>query len=430
MKISVVGSGYVGLVTATGLASKGHNVVCIDIDRDKVDMVNRAEPPFYEDNLAEALDSCVRQSAKLRASSDYEDLLESDVTFICVNTSSNSGENADLSHIRESVKRLGETLREKGGYHVVIIKSSVVPGTTEELIIPLLGQYSEKRVGTDFGMAVNPEFLQEGNALQCFLNTDRIIVGEYDKRSGDTVEEIYKSWASPILRTELKTAEMIKFASNAFLATKITFINEIGNLCKRLGIDVYGVADGMGLDPRIGRAFLDAGIGFGGSCLPKDLEALIDKFKKTGEESALLRAVYQVNANQPFRIVEAVIRRLGGLKDRQVAVLGLAFKPDTDDTRHAPAVKIIHELLNQGAQVKAYDPKAMSNMQENGFQGLEYCASARDAMEGCDCVLILTEWDEFKDERIYSGKVVIDGRRVLDPERAARVCHSYEGVCW
>ncbi|MFC1999662.1 UDP-glucose dehydrogenase family protein [Chloroflexota bacterium] len=430
MKISVVGTGYVGLVTATGLASKGHNVVCIDIDQDKVDMVNRAEPPFYEDNLAEALDSCVKQSAKLRASSDYKELLESDATFICVNTSPNSGENADLSYIGKSAKRIGKTLGEKAGYHVVITKSSVVPGTTEELIIPLLEQYSGKSVGTDFGVAVNPEFLQEGKALQCFLNTDRIIVGEYDKRSGDTIEEIYKAWTSPMLRTELKTAEMIKFASNAFLATKITFINEIGNLCKRLGIDIYEVADGMGLDPRIGRSFLNAGIGFGGSCLPKDLEALLHKYEKTGEESALLSAVYQVNMNQPLRIVEAVIGRLGELKNKQIAVLGLAFKPDTDDTRHAPAVRVIQELLGQGARVKAYDPKAMSNMQGNGFQALEYCASARDAVKGCDCVLILTEWDEFKDERIYSDKVVIDGRRVLDPERAKGVCQHYEGVCW
>jgi len=430
MEISVVGSGYVGLITATGLASKGHNVACIDIDKDKVDMINRAEPPFYEGQLAESLDTYVRQRANLRASSDYEEVLSSEVTFICVDTSSDSGENADFTHVKQSTKRIGEALSRKEGYHVVITKSSVVPGTTEEIIIPLLEQYSGKRVGKDFGVAVNPEFLQEGRALHCFLNSDRIIVGEYDQRSGDYVQRIYNGFDAPILRTGIRTAEMIKFASNAFLATKISFINEIGNLCKKLGIDVYGVAEGMGHDPRIGRSFLNAGIGFGGSCLPKDLEALLHKYEKMGGKPAILSAVHQVNRAQPLRMIEIVIRKLGELRDKKIAVLGLAFKPDTDDIRHAPAVEVIHQLLLQGAQVKAYDPKAMPKMQETSPQGLEYGDSAKDTVEGCDCVLILTEWDEFKDESIYSGKLVIDGRRVLDPERAKSICHCYEGVCW
>ena len=430
MEISIVGSGYVGLITATGLASKGHNVACIDIDKDKVDMINRAEPPFYEGQLAESLDTYVRQRANLRASSDYEELLNSEVTFICVDTSSDSGENADFTHVKQSTKRIGEALSRKEGYHVVITKSSVVPGTTEEIIIPLLEQYSGKRVGKDFGVAVNPEFLQEGRALHCFLNSDRIIVGEYDQRSGDSVQRIYNGFDAPILRTGIRTAEMIKFASNAFLATKISFINEIGNLCKKLGIDVYGVAEGMGHDPRIGRSFLNAGIGFGGSCLPKDLEALLHKYEKLGGKPAILRAVYQVNRAQPLKMVEIVTRKLGELRDKKIAVLGLAFKPDTDDIRHAPAVEVIHQLLLQGAQVKAYDPKAMPKMQETSPQGLEYGDSAKDTVEGCDCVLILTEWDEFKDESIYSGKLVIDGRRVLDPERAKSICQCYEGVCW
>jgi len=430
MEISVVGSGYVGLITATGLASKGHNVACIDIDKDKVDMINRAEPPFYEGQLAESLDTYVRQRANLRASSDYEKVLSSEVTFICVDTSSDSGENADLSHVKQSTKRIGEALSRKEGYHVVITKSSVVPGTTEEIIIPLLEQYSGKTVGKDFGVAVNPEFLQEGRALHCFLNSDRIIVGEYDQRSGDSVQRIYNGFDAPILRTGIRTAEMIKFASNAFLATKISFINEIGNLCKKLGIDVYEVAEGMGHDPRIGRSFLNAGIGFGGSCLPKDLEALLHKYEKMGGKPAILSAVHQVNRAQPLRMIEIVIRKLGELRDKKIAVLGLAFKPDTDDIRHAPAVEVIHQLLLQGAQVKAYDPKAMPKMQETFPQGLEYGDSAKDTVEGCDCVLILTEWDEFKDESIYTGKIVIDGRRALDPERAKSICQCYEGVCW
>ena len=430
MKISVVGSGYVGLITATGLASKDYDVVCIDIDEGKIDMINRAEPPFYEDKLAEALQIYVKQKANLKADPDYEALLNSDATFICVNTSRNSGENADFSHVQQSTKRIGEVLSRKEGYHVVITKSSVVPGTTEEIIIPLLEQYSGKRAGKDFGVAANPEFLQEGRALQCFLNSDRIIVGEYDQRSGDFMQDIYKGFGAPIMRTGIRTAEMIKFASNAFLATKISFINEIGNLCKTLGIDVYQVAEGMGRDPRIGRPFLDAGIGFGGSCLPKDLEALLYKYKKIGETSAILSAVTQVNKAQPLKIIEIARRRLGELRSKKIAVLGLTFKPDTDDIRNAPSIEIIRQLLNQGAQIKAYDPKAMPKAQEVFSQSIQYGNSAQDTIEGYDYVLILTEWNEFKDENMYAGKMVLDGRRALDPEKAKRVCQYYEGVCW
>lgn len=430
MKISVVGSGYVGLITATGLASKDYNVVCIDIDQGRVDMINRAEPPFYEDRLAESLQLYVKQKANLEATSNYEALLNSDATFICVNTSCNNGENADFNQIIKSTKEIGKVLSRKEEYHVVITKSSVVPETTEGTIIPLLEQYSGKKVGKDFGVGVNPEFLQEGKALQCFLNSDRIIVGEYDQRSGDFVQNIYKEFKAPIIRTGIRTAEMIKFASNAFLATKISFINEIGNLCKTLGVDVYQVADGVGYDPRISRSFLNAGIGFGGSCLPKDLEALLYKYKKMGEPAAMLSAVFQVNKAQPLKMIAIAERRLGELRNKRIAVLGLAFKPNTDDVRHAPAVEIVHQLLHHGAQVKAYDPKAMPNAQEIFSQHIQYGNSVQDTIEGCDCILILTEWDEFKDVSIYSGKVVIDGRRALDPEKAKRVCKCYEGVCW
>jgi len=430
MKISIVGSGYVGLITAAGLASKDYNVVCIDIDEGRVNMINRAEPPFYEDQLAESLQVYVKQKENLKATSNYESLLNSDATFICVNTSRNNGENADFSQIKESTKEIGKVLRRKEEYHVVITKSSVVPETTEGTIIPLLEQYSGKKAGKDFGVGVNPEFLQEGRALQCFLNSDRIIIGEYDDRSGDFVQNIYKEFDTPIIRTGLRTAEMIKFASNAFLATKISFINEIGNLCKTLGVDVYQVAEGVGYDPRISRSFLNAGIGFGGSCLPKDLELLLSKYEKMGETAAILNAVSRVNKAQPLKMVEITQRRLGELINKKLAILGLAFKPNTDDIRHAPAVEIVHQLLHHGAQVKVYDPKAMPKAQEVFSQRIQYGNSIQDTIEGCDCILILTEWNEFKDESIYAGKMVIDGRRTLDPEKAKRVCRYYEGICW
>jgi len=430
--ISIVGSGYVGLVTAVGLASIGHRVVCIDVDGSRVDLINRAEAPFYENGLAEALRTHVRDRGALRASLDYSEIADSDITFICVNTCSNSGQNADFrqKHIKEATKKIGQSLASKRDYHTVVTKSSVVPGTTEKIIIPLLERYSGKQVGTDFGVAVNPEFLQEGRALQSFLNMDRIIIGEYDARSGSMTQGVYNGSRAPVLRTKMRTAEMIKFASNAFLAAKISFINEIGNLCKKIGVDVYDVADGMGLDPRIGRAFLNAGIGFGGSCLPKDLEALLRKYRETGEKAPLLSAVYNTNKSQPLRMVEVARARLGDLKGKRIGVLGLAFKPHTDDIRNAPAVEVIRQLLAQEARVVVYDPKAMPRVRELFHEQVEYEDSVAGAIAECDCILIVTEWSEFKDENLFAGKVVIDGRRALDPDKASLVCQSYDGVCW
>lgn len=429
MNISVIGSGYVGLTTALGLAIKGHRVTCIDIDKDKVDMINRGQPPFYQEKLAEVLTTQVKQTGNLKASMDYDDLLGCDITFICVNTSCNSGKNADFAPVRQTATAIGRKLAGKGSYHLVVTKSSVPPGTTDDVIIPLVEQSSGKQVGTDFGMAVNPEFLQEDRVLDSFLNSDRIVVGEYDKRSGDILHEIYSAFAAPILRTRMRTAEMIKFASNAFLATRVSFINEIGNLCKRLGIDVYEVAEGMGYDPRIGKRYLNAGVGFGGSCLPKDLEALLHKYQSAGERSSLLTAVYEVNKCQPQRIVQIAQSRLGSLSDKRICILGLAFKPGTDDVRHAPALDVIGMLLEHGASVTAYDPRAMPSV-HHYYPNIEYTTDALQAIAGSECVMILTEWPEFKDENLYKGKMVVDGRRALDPEKAKLVCSCYEGVCW
>ena len=430
MNISVVGSGYVGLITAVGLASKGHKVVCIDIDQRKVDMINQAEPPFYQEDLEQVLHTHVKQRGNLRASLDYDEIAHSHVTFICVYTSCNNGSNADFSAIKDSSKKIGQAIKGKQEYHLVVTKSSVPPGTTEEIIMPLLQDHSGKKAGKDLGIAVNPEFLQEGKALSSYLNSDRIVVGQHDQKSGDVVQEIYSDFHAPILRTGLRTAEMIKFASNAFLATRVSFINEIGNLCKKLDIDVYEVANAMGYDPRIGRSYLNAGVGFGGSCLPKDLEILLHKYESTGEKSLLLNAVYQVNRLQPVKLIEITQKRLGNLQGKKIAVLGLAFKPNTDDIRHAPALELIRQLLQQGAKVIAYDPKAIPKAMEVFPQELEYGESVRDTIAGCDCVLILTDWHEFKDETMYADKTVVDGRRTLDPVKAKQVCRHYEGVCW
>jgi UDPglucose 6-dehydrogenase len=431
MDISIVGSGYVGLVTGVGLASKDHKVVCIDIDQDRVNLINRGQSPFYDDTLPEALDLQVNKTGNLKASTDYRHVSASDVTFICVSTSRNNGSNTDFTAIEASAKGVGEALRTRQDYHLVVTKSSVPPGATELIIRPLLQEHSGKQAGAHFGMAVNPEFLQEGRALESFLNSDRIVVGQQDERSGDCLQQVYSGFDAPVVRTDMRTAEMIKFASNAFLATKISFINEVGNLCKEIGVDVYDVAKAMGYDRRIGRSFLNAGVGFGGSCLPKDLETLIHKYQEKGMPSPLLHAVHQVNKRQPQRLVAIVQSQLGDLRGKTLAVLGLAFKPNTDDVRHAPSLEVIDRLLAEGASVVAYDPKAMpATQREVQHERLSYGSSVIDCVSKCGCILILTEWDEFRDEGLYTGKIVIDGRRALDPVKAALVCQHYEGVCW
>lgn len=430
MKVSVIGAGYVGLVTAAGLARHGHNVICIDVDRHRVDTINRGVSPICEAGLDDLLYNLVPDAGHLRASTEYKELLATDLTFICVGTPSNSDGSIDLGYIRDSAKRIGKVLGSKENYHVVAIRSTIIPGTTKDVIIPLLEKYSKRKVGKDISIAYNPEFLQEGKAVQAFFSPDRIIIGELDKRAGDLLVDVYKDIVAPVFRTDITTAEMIKYASNAFLATKISFINEIANICQKLGADVYDVVKGLSFDYRIGDKFLSAGIGFGGSCLPKDLRALVYASANSLDyPTALLKAVLDVNEAQAMKLVEIAEQKLGNLDGRKITVLGLAFKPNTDDVRDAPAIRIIRALLEKGAVVKAYDPEAMENAKNVFPKDVKYCKSAKNAISGSECVLIVTEWDEFKDENLYRNKIVIDGRRALEPRKAKVVC-DYQGVCW
>lgn len=422
MKISIIGAGYVGLTTGVGFASKGNSVICADVDSAKVEKLNRGEPPIYEPVLAEYLRK-ILEKGRFEATTDLTRAIrDSNVIFICVGTPSKSNGAIDLNFVRRASEDIGSALRAKEGYSVVVMKSTVVPGTTEGVVIPLLESHSGGKAGVDFGVCVNPEFLREGKALPDFLTPDRVVIGELNKRSGDVLHQLYYDFKCPIIRTDLKTAEMIKYASNAFLATKISFINEIGNICKRLGIDVYEVAKGVGLDRRISPHFLNAGIGFGGSCFPKDVKALMAKAKELGSEPKILKSVIDLNESQPLKLVELLKKHVPDLKRKTIGVLGLAFKPGTDDIREAPSLKIVKELLKQGVIVKAYDPKAMDNFKKI-FPNVQYC-SAEEVL-GSDAILILTEWDEFK-KLDYSGKIVIDGRKV-DEARTAKI---YEGVCW
>jgi UDPglucose 6-dehydrogenase len=309
-------------------------------------------------------------------------------------------------------------LKRKVRPHLVVIRSTVVPGTIDEVIAPYFSGLPE------VGICANPEFLQMGTALEDFMAPSRIVIGENDRKWGDILVSLYKTFSAPVIRTDFKTAEMIKYASNACLATKITFINEIGNICKKMGIDAYGVAEGMELDGRIGAGHLRAGIGYGGSCFPKDIAALVAKAKEVGYQPNVLQQIVELNNSQPQHMIELLKKHVPSLKGKVIGILGLTFKPDTDDIRESQAIHIIGMLLKEGAKIRAYDPQGMHNFQKL-FPNIEYASSAEKVLES-DAVLIVTEWDEFGCLD-YEGCIVIDGRRVDAARENARI---YEGVCW
>ena len=418
MNISIIGIGYVGLVTGACFAKLGHNVTYVDVIKEKVDLINNKKSPIYEEGLEEILQENVGKN--LSATLDLKKtVLSTDITFICVGTPSKEDGSIDLKYIKESAEQIGKILKEKEGYHLIVVKSTVIPGTTEK-VRDIIEKFSGKK---DFGICMNPEFLREGKAVYDFLNPDRIVIGEYDKKSGDILYELYKDFSSPILRVDLKTAEMIKYASNAFLATKISFINEIGNICKKLGIDVYKVAEAIGLDSRISPKFLNAGCGFGGSCFPKDVKALVAKAKNLKYNPVLLESVLKVNKDQPLKMIELLKNKIEKLENKKIGVLGLAFKPNTDDIRESPAIMIINELIKENSIVYAYDPKAMKNMKKI-FPNINYEDDAQKVIDSSEAVLIVTEWEEFKNLD-YKEKIIIDGRKVLE-----RKDINYEGICW
>ncbi len=424
MKVATIGTGYVGLVTGACLADMGNEVICVDIVDHKVEMINQGRSPIYEEGMQEILKRNAQKN--LKATTDLEMAIEnSDISFICVGTPSDRDGGIDLRYIKSAARSIGKALASVDN-HTVVVKSTVVPGTTENIIIPILEKNSGKHVG-EFGVCMNPEFLKEGVAVDDFMNPDRIIIGQYDENSGNKLAELYKGFYCPILRTDLKTAEMIKYASNSFLATKVSFINEIGNICKRLGIDAYTVAEGMSLDYRISPNFLKAGLGWGGSCFPKDIKGLISYAKGIGYNPELLQTVLKVNRKQPEILLDIARKKLGSFDGKRVAVLGLAFKADTDDTRESQSFHVIRQLLNEKAEVVAYDPKAEENTKIE-FPEIQYASTAEDALKEADIALILTEWEEFQNLN-YEGmknRIVIDGRDIVKNREGI----EYEGLCW
>ncbi len=420
MRISVIGTGYVGLVSGVGFSSVGHDVTCVDIDEDKVDMINRGEPPIYEEGLEELLGVLIT-SGKLKATTDTDNaVVNTDLTFICVGTPSEDDGSQDMSYVKKASEDVGKALAQKDDYHVVCVKSTVVPGTTDGLVLKAL-EISGKKVGDDFGLAMNPEFLREGIALKDFLEPDRVVVGGWDKKSMEVLAEAYDDFDAPKVFTDLRTAEMIKYVSNALLATKISFANEVSRICEETSIDVYDVMEGVGLDHRIKRDFLNAGCGFGGSCFPKDVRALVKYAHENGMSSHLLDAVLEVNEEQPVHVIDMLEKALGSFEDKRIAILGLAFKGGTDDIRETRALPMVKELVKRGADVVGYDPEAMKNF-SFAVDYINYADDLEEALEGADACIIQNDWPEFKslksgDFAVMNNKVVMDGRRLLDPSK-------------
>jgi UDPglucose 6-dehydrogenase len=423
MKISIVGGGYVGLVTGTCFAELGHDVTIIEIDPNKVRAINNGITPMYEKGLEELLKR--NAGKRLNACTGYESVADSGIVFICVGTPPKKNGSANLSYIESASISIGEALRNTSTFCVVVVKSTVPPGTTEKIVRPEVLQASGKNE-VEIGFAMNPEFLREGRAVEDFQHPNRIVIGSSDPRAVNRVVEVYQDIRAPVIITSLTAAEMIKYTSNAFLATKISFSNEIGNICKNLSIDVYDVMKGVGIDPRIGPLFLNAGAGFGGSCFPKDVSALISLAKDNGENPVLLQSVLAVNEQQPHRMIELLEKRIGALAGKRIAILGLAFKDNTDDIRDSRAILVIQELLRLGARVAAYDPMAIPNMQQ-GFPEIEYFSTAAGALTGADGCLVMTEWPEFtrldQEFDLMAKPVIIEGRRILTHKGA-------EGICW
>ncbi|MBE9111981.1 UDP-glucose/GDP-mannose dehydrogenase family protein [Nodosilinea sp. LEGE 07298] len=443
MKVSVVGTGYVGLVSGTCLAEKGHSVVCVDIDQAKVDQINQGIPPIYEAGLEDMLKANV--GTRLRATTDLRTaVMESEISLIAVGTPFR-GDEIDLRFIETVARQIGEVLKDKADYHVVVVKSTVVPGTTDEVVLSILEEASGKKAGADFGVGMNPEFLKEGEAIPDFMYPDRIVLGGIDNRSLAVLREMYSVFEGvDQLETNCKTAEMIKYTANSLLATMISFANEIGNLCAAVGgIDVMEVTKGVHLDKRLSpilpsgerivptfTTYIEAGCGFGGSCFPKDVKALNAYGAKKGMPMQLLNAVIDVNAVQYKQVMTRLAKHFPSLDAVRVAVLGLAFKPGTDDMRESPAIPIVQELLAGSAKVKAFDPVATHEAQkifEN--QPIQYCDTLAETVQDVDVVLLLTRWNDFKAlpellEGSTNPPLVIDGRRMLDKKAFAH----YEGI--
>ena len=426
-RISVIGSGHVGLVTGACLAELGNYVILVDADAQKITDLARGVMPFYEPGL----DELVRRNKerdRLAFTTSIEDgVKNSEIIFVCVGTPQKANGEADLSYV-EAVSR--EIARAMDDYRAVVEKSTV-PVRTGGWIKRTIKLNSSQAI--DFDVISNPEFLREGSAVKDFLQPDRVVIGVETERAASIMRQLYEPLGAPILVTNIETAELIKHASNSFLALKISYINAIANICELVGADVVKVAEGMGYDKRISPAFLNAGIGYGGPCFPKDVAAFIKIAEEAGYDFELLKAVQRANDLQRRHIVKKTRKAVWNLSNKTIGILGLSFKPNTDDVREAPSIDIIRELQQEGASIKAYDPKAIHNIKEI-LPDVKYCDDPYQVAQDSDALLLLTEWDEFRDldmariKNLMGQPIIIDGRNIFAPARMKELGFTYYGV--
>ncbi|MCV9884758.1 UDP-glucose dehydrogenase family protein [Metabacillus halosaccharovorans] len=428
MKISVVGTGYVGLVTGVCLAEIGHDVTCIDINENKVKLLNSGKSPIYEPGLEELMVKNIEEK-RLGFTNDLEKGYHgAEVIYIAVGTPQKEDGSADLSFVEGVAKDIAAYLRNDT---IVVVKSTVPVGTNEQ-VLNIINSLIDKKYYVS--IVSNPEFLREGSAVKDTFNGDRIVIGFEDDIAGQVLEEVNKPFGIPIFKTDVRSSEMIKYASNAFLATKISFINEIANICEKLNANIEDVSKGMGLDQRIGQHFLNAGIGYGGSCFPKDTKALVQIAGENFYDFELLSSVIKVNSSQQLILLEKLRDRLGNLRGKQIALWGLAFKPNTDDMREAPSIAITRKLIEEGAQVLAYDPIAIDNAKHVLRKEVSYANSFTDAIKGADALLILTEWNEVKQFNLseiheyMAAPIIIDGRNCFELDEARKANVEYYSI--
>jgi UDPglucose 6-dehydrogenase len=429
MDISIIGSGYVGLVTGACFADVGHNVICVDNDLRKVEALQAGKIPIYEPGLEEVVHRNVSAHRLRFTASTKEGVDNSQIVFIAVPTPQQPDGSVDLSFIEKVARDIADVLT---GYRVIVDKSTV-PVKTGEKVRETIKRYN--RAGAEFDVVSNPEFLREGCAVADLMQPDRIVIGAQSEHAVDLMKKVYEPFMAPILVTDINSAELIKHAANSFLALKISYINAVSAICEASGADIEKVADGIGMDKRIGRSFLNAGIGYGGSCFPKDIAAFITICDQLGVPFTLLKEVQQINADQKNRFLKAIRETLWVLRDKKIAVWGLAFKPNTDDLRSSVAIELVADMLKEKAHVTVYDPKAMEKAHEvEAIAGAKFANSALDAAEGAEALIIATEWSEFAnvDLEEVKGKmttpIIFDGRNLFDPETMAKLGFHYHSI--
>ncbi|NPA39748.1 MAG: UDP-glucose/GDP-mannose dehydrogenase family protein [Thermodesulfobacteria bacterium] len=432
MHIAVIGTGYVGLVSGAGLADFGMKVVCVDKDEEKIEKLKKGEVPFYEPGLEDLVKKNL-SAGRLEFTTDLKEAVKNSlVIFVCVGTPPAPDGSADLSQIKDVALSLAEVIDD---YKVIVTKSTVPVGTNR-WIKQLIDENKKHDVSVD--VISNPEFLREGSAVEDFMHPDRVIIGGESAYAIAIIKDIYRPLylaETPFIITNLETAELIKYASNAFLATKITFINEIANFCEKIGADVTVVAKGMGLDPRIGAKFLNPGPGFGGSCFPKDVKALVHQGRQVDSPFKILEAVLEVNETQKLRAIQKLESLIGDLSGKTIGVLGLSFKPNTSDVRESPSLAVVPKLIEKGAKVKVYDPVAMEEFKKAvGDLEVEYAETPIECAKDTDGIIILTEWNEFRFlnlgelKKVMKNPVLVDMRNIYEPSLVKKLGFKYSGV--